>query len=69
MMVRLTTIRTSVISIIVEIERQLEEARDHAAMFVKISQTTKKQFVALAIVGSRYAQTTKTYSIHLNTSK
>jgi hypothetical protein len=50
MMVRPTNIRTCVISIATEIEQQLKDARDHATMFVKISQTTKQQFVVLAIV-------------------
>ncbi|MDO7710261.1 MAG: hypothetical protein MUQ51_01370 [Pseudomonadota bacterium] len=57
------------LSIVAEIGRQFEEARDHTAMFVKISPTTNKQFVALAIFEQRHTQSKKTYSIHLNDFK
>jgi hypothetical protein len=66
MMVRPTNIRTCVISIATVIERQLKEARDHAAIFVKILQTNKQQFVAMAIVRT---MSRSNYQDVFNTSK
>jgi len=44
------------IAAVAEMDEQIEESKEHAAMFVKILETAEKRFAALAKVEKRHAQ-------------